>query len=105
MLTLFSPFWMINKTGMMLTYKTETTSVEVLYHPPEYSGPILFTFRDKIFFDKKKASIRIDNGQWSEKIPLDVAGSIGEVTCFATMPWKISSASAQNRSCKRRRSV
>ncbi|XP_016940577.3 intermembrane lipid transfer protein Vps13 [Drosophila suzukii] len=83
MLTLFSPFWMINKTGMMLTYKTETTSVEVLYHPPEYSGPILFTFRDKIFFDKKKASIRIDNGQWSEKIPLDVAGSIGEVTCFA----------------------
>ncbi|EDW46783.1 GM20965, partial [Drosophila sechellia] len=83
MLTLFSPFWMINKTGMMLTYKSETTSVEVLYHPPEYSGPILFTFRDKLFFDKKKASIRIDNGQWSEKIPLDVAGSVGEVICFA----------------------
>ncbi|XP_017078120.1 vacuolar protein sorting-associated protein 13 [Drosophila eugracilis] len=83
MLTLFSPFWMINKTGKMLTYKTETTSVEVLYHPPEYSGPIMFTFRDKFFFDKKTASIRIDNGQWSEKIPLDVAGSIGEVTCFA----------------------
>ncbi|XP_052841610.1 intermembrane lipid transfer protein Vps13 [Drosophila gunungcola] len=83
MLTIYSPFWMINKTGMMLTYKTETTSVEVLYHPPEYSGPILFTFRDKFFFDKKKASIRVDNGQWSEKIPLDVAGSIGEVICYS----------------------
>ncbi|XP_017049520.1 vacuolar protein sorting-associated protein 13 [Drosophila ficusphila] len=83
MLTLYSPFWMINKTGLMLTYKAEATSVEVLYHPPEYSGPILFTFRDKLFFDKKKASIRVDNGSWSEKIPLDVAGSIGEVSCDA----------------------
>ncbi|XP_026840774.1 vacuolar protein sorting-associated protein 13 [Drosophila persimilis] len=83
MLTLFSPFWMINKTGEMLTYKTEATSVEVLYHPPEYSGPILLTFRDTMFFDKKKASIRCDNGDWSEKIPLDVAGSVGEVTCHA----------------------
>ncbi|XP_017837309.1 vacuolar protein sorting-associated protein 13 isoform X2 [Drosophila busckii] len=80
-LTLYSPFWMINKTGLMLTYKTDISSVEVLYHPPEYSGPILFTFRDKFFFDKKKAAIRIDNGEWSEKIPLDVAGSIGNVTC------------------------
>jgi len=66
----------------MLTYKTEISSVEVLYHPPEYSGPILFTARDKLF-DKKKASIRIDNGEWSEKIPLDVAGSTGGVTCTA----------------------
>lgn len=83
MLTLYSPYWMINKTGMMLTYKTDFSSVEVLYHPPEYSGPILFTFRDKLFFDKKKASIRVDSGEWSEKIPLDVAGSIGGVTCNA----------------------
>ncbi|XP_034479091.1 vacuolar protein sorting-associated protein 13 isoform X2 [Drosophila innubila] len=82
MLTIYSPFWMINKTGQMLTYKTEISSVEVLYHPPEYSGPILFTARDKLF-DKKKASIRIDNGEWSEKIPLDVAGSTGGVTCSA----------------------
>ncbi|XP_062132408.1 intermembrane lipid transfer protein Vps13 isoform X1 [Drosophila sulfurigaster albostrigata] len=82
MLTIYSPFWMINKTGMMLTYKTEIASVEVLYHPPEYSGPILFTAREKLF-DKKRASIRIDNGDWSEKIPLDVAGSIGGVTCNA----------------------
>ncbi|KAH8307603.1 hypothetical protein KR044_004766 [Drosophila immigrans] len=82
MLTIYSPFWMINKTGLMLTYKTEVSSVEVLYHPPEYAGPILFTAREKLF-DKKRASIRIDNGEWSEKIPLDVAGSTGGVTCIA----------------------
>ncbi|KAH8237095.1 hypothetical protein KR038_004232 [Drosophila bunnanda] len=83
MLTLFSPFWLINKTGMMLTYKTESTSMDVLYHPPEYSGPIMLTFRDKLFFAKKKACIRCDNGSWSEKIPLDIAGAIGEVSCQA----------------------
>ncbi|KAH8253644.1 hypothetical protein KR032_006328 [Drosophila birchii] len=81
MLTIFSPFWMINKTGMMLSYKTDSSSLDVLYHPPEYSGPILLAFRDKFFFDKKKASIRCDNGTWSEKIPLDIAGAIGEVSC------------------------
>lgn len=83
MLTIYSPFWMINKTGLMLSYKTNTESVNVLYHPPEYNGPILFSFREKFFFDKKRASIRVDNGEWSEKIPLDVAGSTGEVTCNA----------------------
>ncbi|TDG48268.1 hypothetical protein AWZ03_005223 [Drosophila navojoa] len=82
-LTLYSPYWMINKTGKMLTYKSDLTSVEMLYHPPEYSGPILLAFRDKMFFDKKKAAIRIESGEWSEKIPLDVAGSIGGVTCTA----------------------
>lgn len=82
MLTLYSPFWMINKTGQMLTYRTESSSMDVLYHPPEYTGPILYTVRDK-FFEKKKTSIRVDSGAWSDKIPLDVAGSLGSVTCSA----------------------
>ncbi|XP_017019677.1 intermembrane lipid transfer protein Vps13-like [Drosophila kikkawai] len=83
MLTLFSPFWLINKTGLMLSYQTESTSVDVLYHPSEFTGPILLTFRDKVFSNKKKASIRIDNGSWSQKIPMDIAGAKGWVTCHA----------------------
>ncbi|XP_039957880.1 vacuolar protein sorting-associated protein 13 [Bactrocera tryoni] len=80
-ISLYSPFWMINKTGLMLSYKTDAETVDVLYHPPEYNGPILFSFREKFFFDKKAATIRVDNGEWSNKIPLDVAGSMGAVTC------------------------
>ncbi|CAD7014489.1 unnamed protein product [Ceratitis capitata] len=80
-ISLYSPFWMINKTGLMLSYKTDAETVDVLYHPPEYNGPILFSFREKFFFDKKAATIRVDNGDWSNKIPLDVAGSMGAVTC------------------------
>ncbi|XP_067630378.1 intermembrane lipid transfer protein Vps13 [Eurosta solidaginis] len=80
-ISLYSPFWMINKTGLMLSYKTDAETVDVLYHPPEYNGPILFSFREKFFFAKKAATIRVDNGDWSNKIPLDVAGSMGAVTC------------------------
>ncbi|XP_059226468.1 intermembrane lipid transfer protein Vps13 [Stomoxys calcitrans] len=81
LITLFSPFWLINKTGQMLSYKTDNENVEVLYHPPEYSGPILFSMRDKYLFDKKTCTIRVDNGEWSNKIPLDVAGSTGSIGC------------------------
>lgn len=67
----------------MLSYKSDSETVDVLYHPPEYKGPILFSFIEKSFFDKKRAIIRVDNGEWSEKIPLDVAGSYGQVVCDA----------------------
>lgn len=53
----------------------------VIFHPKEYKEPILFSFRAKNFFGKKKAAIRIEFGEWSEKFPLDVPGSSGLITC------------------------
>lgn len=58
-------------------------STNVLFHPEDYNGPILFSFREKAFFGKKKASVRIDTGEWSDKFSLDVAGSCGVVECKA----------------------
>lgn len=55
----------------------------MLYHPPEYEGPILFSFREKAFFGKKKAAIRVDSGEWCDRFSLDVAGSSGVVECKA----------------------
>lgn len=52
-----------------------------LYHPADYKEPILFSFRAKNFFGKKKASIRVGNGEWSEKFSLDIPGSSGVVVC------------------------
>lgn len=54
-----------------------------MYHPPDYEGPILFSFREKAFFGKKKASLRVDSGEWSDKFALDAAGSTGTVECKA----------------------
>ncbi|XP_017891074.1 vacuolar protein sorting-associated protein 13 isoform X2 [Ceratina calcarata] len=94
-MALYCPFWMLNKTGMMLSYRKsskggkERTSpiksgedyLNVLYHPENFKGPILFSFRSKVFFGKKKAMIRVEDGEWSDKFPIDVAGSEGVVDC------------------------
>ncbi|XP_012058655.1 PREDICTED: vacuolar protein sorting-associated protein 13C [Atta cephalotes] len=116
-MALYCPFWMLNKTGLMLSYrksskigkehsspikkfvsamkphrqraqyrkrKTRATAddfLNILYHPEHFKGPILFSFRSKAFFGKKKAMIRVEDGEWSEKFSIDVAGSEGVVTC------------------------
>ncbi|XP_037042887.1 vacuolar protein sorting-associated protein 13-like, partial [Bradysia coprophila] len=96
-LTVYCPYWMINKTGLLLSYrksrktekhelsgspaKASDENVNVLYHPPEWEGPILFSFREKVFFGKKRASVRVESGEWSDRFALDAAGSTGVVEC------------------------
>lgn len=41
----------------------------------------MFSFKEKAFFGKKKAMIRVGNGEWCDKFSLDVAGSSGVVLC------------------------
>lgn len=61
--------------------QTSDESTNVLYHPPELEGPILFSFREKVFFGKKRASVRVESGEWSDRFALDAAGSTGVVEC------------------------
>ncbi|KAG5312576.1 VP13A protein, partial [Acromyrmex insinuator] len=116
-MALYCPFWMLNKTGLMLSYRksskvgkehsspikkfvsamkphrqraqyrkrknraTTDDFLNILYHPEHFKGPILFSFRSKAFFGKKKAMIRVEDGEWSDKFSIDVAGSEGVVAC------------------------
>ncbi|XP_031777535.1 vacuolar protein sorting-associated protein 13 isoform X3 [Nasonia vitripennis] len=94
-MALYCPFWMLNKTGLMLSYrksskggkehsspiKSTEDHLNVLYHPETFKGPILFSFRSKVFFGKKKAMVRVEDGEWSDKFSIDVAGSKGVVSC------------------------
>ncbi|KAK2581118.1 hypothetical protein KPH14_007937 [Odynerus spinipes] len=116
-MALYCPFWMLNKTGLMLSYRKSSKGgkehsspvkklvsamkphhpraqyrkrkarstgedyLNVLYHPEHFKGPILFSFRSKAFFGKKKAMVRVEDGEWSEKFSIDVAGSEGVVAC------------------------
>ncbi|XP_051160676.1 intermembrane lipid transfer protein Vps13 isoform X3 [Leptopilina boulardi] len=94
-MALYCPFWMLNKTGLMLSYrksskagkthsspcKSQEDHLNVLYHPEHFKGPILFSFKSKAFFGKKKAMVRVEDGEWSEKFSIDVAGSKGVVLC------------------------
>ncbi|KAK9871302.1 hypothetical protein WA026_011571 [Henosepilachna vigintioctopunctata] len=80
-LELYCPFWMLNKTGLLLAYKSSDDITSIIYHPPDYHKPILFSFNAKSFFSKKKASVRVRDGGWSDKFSLDVAGSSGVIVC------------------------
>lgn len=66
-----------------MIFQSSDENVNVLYHPPDLRGPILFSYREKVFFGKKRAAVRVENGEWSEKFALDAAGSTGLVECNA----------------------
>ena len=56
-------------------------SSNFICHSRSNTGPVLFSFRSKAFFGKKKASVRAEDSDWSDKFALDVVGSNGIVTC------------------------
>ncbi|XP_046391664.1 vacuolar protein sorting-associated protein 13 [Ischnura elegans] len=80
-LSLFSPCWMVNKTGYLLTYRAADDQSNILYHPPDLNSPILFATKGKAFFGKKKISVRLEDGEWSSNFSLDAVGSSGVVSC------------------------
>ncbi|XP_017782476.1 PREDICTED: vacuolar protein sorting-associated protein 13C isoform X2 [Nicrophorus vespilloides] len=80
-MSLYCPFWMLNKTGLALCYRSTDENANILNHPANFKGPILFSFNAKNFFGKKKACVRIEHGEWSDKFSIDVAGSSGVIIC------------------------
>ncbi|XP_050687793.1 intermembrane lipid transfer protein Vps13-like isoform X2 [Eriocheir sinensis] len=103
-LSLYCPFWMINKSGLMLTYRksrkversSSTSSTEsqsspikgdtrnnIVVHEEVNNEAILFSFKSKAFFGKKKATVKVEDSDWSDKFSLDVVGSSGSVLCKA----------------------
>ena len=53
LLSLFSPYWIINKTSRVLQYRAEEEAVK---HPADYRDVILFSFRKKNMFSNNKVS-------------------------------------------------
>lgn len=51
LLSLFSPYWLINKTSRVLQYRAEDVIVK---HPSDYRDVVLFSFRKKNLFSKSK---------------------------------------------------
>lgn len=50
-LSLFSPYWIINKTSRVLQYRAENITVK---HPADYRDVILFSFRRKKLFTENQ---------------------------------------------------
>ncbi|XP_039469572.1 vacuolar protein sorting-associated protein 13C isoform X4 [Oreochromis aureus] len=80
LLSLFSPYWIINKTSRVLQYKAEDISVK---HPADYRDIILFSFKKKNMFSKCKLQLCVSTSSWSDGFSLDTVGSYGCVRCPA----------------------
>lgn len=57
LLSLFSPYWIINKTSRVLQYRAEDVNVK---HPADCRDIILFSFRKKNLFSKSKVRKQLD---------------------------------------------
>lgn len=53
-LSVFSPYWLINKTSRVLQYRSEDIHVK---HPADFRDIILFSFKKKNIFSKNKVCI------------------------------------------------
>ncbi|CAM9405577.1 unnamed protein product [Bubo scandiacus] len=79
-LSVFSPYWIINKTSRILQYRAEDTHVK---HPADYRDIVLFSFKKKNIFSKNKIQLCISTSTWSSSFSLDTVGSYGYVKCSA----------------------
>ena len=59
-------------------------SQTVFHHPENMKIPVMFSPTFKKFFSKKSAFVKINHSHWSEKFPVDVAGSGGTIKCVDT---------------------
>ncbi|XP_074513317.1 intermembrane lipid transfer protein VPS13C isoform X9 [Sebastes fasciatus] len=80
LLSLFSPYWIINKTSRVLQYRAEDVSVK---HPADFRDIVLFSFRKKNLFSKSKLQLCVSTSSWSDGFSLDTVGSYGCVRCPA----------------------
>ncbi|XP_051920113.1 intermembrane lipid transfer protein VPS13C isoform X3 [Hippocampus zosterae] len=78
LLSLFSPFWIINKTRRVLQYRAEDVGLK---HPADLRDIVLFSFRRKNILGKNKLQLCVSTSSWSDGFSLDTVGSCGCVRC------------------------
>uniref|UniRef100_A0A3Q2QLT1 Vacuolar protein sorting 13 homolog A n=1 Tax=Fundulus heteroclitus TaxID=8078 RepID=A0A3Q2QLT1_FUNHE len=76
--SIHSPYWMVNKTGRLLQYKADDVHRK---HPLDYSMPLLFSFKPRYFLRKNTVRLMISDSDLSDGFSLDTVGSHGEVKC------------------------
>ena len=81
-LSIYSPFWMINKTGKSVYYRGEQDHHNVVGHPVELrDAPMMFSYTGRSILGKRKTSLRIEDSAWSEPFTVDTIEDADRVTC------------------------
>eukprot|EP00051_Salpingoeca_urceolata_P024411 m.428631 g.428631 ORF g.428631 m.428631 type:complete len:3311 (+) comp20233_c0_seq24:244-10176(+) len=97
-LTIFSPYWIVNQTGRHLTLSQKgdsgATGVSLCQCPPDVSTPILFSFPNSVSgLSKTRAQLQVAASHWSDALNLDTVGHSGVISCprgdDAVLPWQV----------------
>lgn len=78
-IALYSPYWMVNNTGLPLAYKAGDDNIS--QHEAEGNDFALFSFTSKSFLSKNKLQLRVCNSNFSDSFSIDAVGSSGTITC------------------------
>ena len=70
-LSIYYPYWMVNYTGLNLSYKGASEE-SIVTHGADTQGPVLFAFAAKTY-SKNKALFKIGESDWSDEMNLDAA--------------------------------
>jgi len=76
--TLFSPYWLVNKTYMPISWKFSGRKGHNVVDPGNIDYPILMSFKQTLFA-KKRMQIKVEDSDFSDGFPVDVVGSKGTV--------------------------
>ena len=75
-LTVYSPFWMVNKTGLPLLYKKPER-----LHRAGFVQPLLYATSASNLQEKRKIAVKTADSEWSKKFSPDAVGSNGLLIC------------------------
>ena len=80
-LSIFAPFWFVNKTQRRLHFKGHDGTNELIHYPEEAGIPMIFSFLSKSFLGKKKICLKVEDSMWSDPFPVDTIGDTGRIVC------------------------
>ena len=80
-LSIFAPFWFVNKTQRRLHFKGHDGTDELIHYPEKAEIPLIFSFLSKSFLGKKKICLKVEDSMWSDPFPVDTIGDTGRIVC------------------------
>ena len=80
-LSIFAPFWFVNKTRKTLHFKGHDGNSELVHYLEEEEIPMMFSYISKPLLGKKKINLKVESSLWSDAFTIDTIGDTGKISC------------------------
>eukprot|EP00911_Craspedida_sp_UC1_P002454 UC1_evm1s1827 len=89
MVNVYAPYWLVNKTGILLHWRQKGDADDGPSEVTRAAGdqtPVLFSYPLKTLLSGKKCSVRVGNSDWSSPVGLDAIGHVGVLSVERLQP-------------------